>query len=198
MRVGAPMDRLATNIIGPVPTTPRGNRYVLIVTDYFSNWIEVLPIPDQTAETTAEVILNEVIGWYGCPLDIYSDQGPNYRSELFTELCRLLEIRKTRSSARNPKCNGKVERFNKTLVRMVRANLKGQQREWDRNLGCLAAAYRASPHEATGFTPNLLIMGREVRVPAEVMFGYSTKGEDILWTICRLVETPNAVCAWCC
>ena len=138
MRVGAPMDRLATDILGPLPTTPQGNRYVLIVTDYFSNWVEVLPIPDQTAETTAEVILNEVIGRYGCPLDIHSDQGPNYRSELFTELCRLLEIRKTRSSARNPKCNGKVERFNKTLVRMVRAYLKGQQREWDQNLGCLA------------------------------------------------------------
>ena len=179
MRVGAPMDRLATDILGPLPTTPRGNRYVLIVTDYFSNWVEVLPIPDQTAETTAEVILNEVISRYGCPLDIHSDQGPNYRSELFTELCRLLEIRKTRSSARNPKCNGKVERFNKTLVRMVRAYLKGQQREWDRNLGCLAAAYRASPHEATGFTPNLLMMGREVRVPAEVMFGSSTKGEEM-------------------
>ena len=78
MRIGAPMDRLATDILGPLPTTPRGNRYVLIVTDYFSNWVEVLPIPDQTAETTAEVILNEVIGRYGCPLDIHSDQGPNY------------------------------------------------------------------------------------------------------------------------
>ena len=90
MRVDAPKDRLATDILGPLPTTPRGNRYVLIVTDYFSNWVEVLPIPDQTAETTA----NEVIGRYGCPLDIHSDQGLNYRSELFTELCRLLEIRK--------------------------------------------------------------------------------------------------------
>lgn len=179
MRVGAPMDRLATDILGPFPTSSRGNKYVLIVTDYFTNWVEILAVPDQTAITCAERILDEVISRFGCPLDLHSDQGPNYRSAIFAELCRLLEIRKTRTSARNPRCNGKVERFNKTLVRMIRAYLKGQQREWDRHLGCLAAAYRASPHEATGMTPNLLMMGREVRLPAEVMFGSTTQEGEI-------------------
>ena len=113
MKVGAPMDRLATDIFGPLPLTARGNRYVLIVTD---------------------IILNEVISRYGCPLDIHSDHGSKYRSNLFRELCNLLEIRKTQTTARNLKYNGKVEKFNKTFVRMVRAYLKGQQREWDRNL----------------------------------------------------------------
>ena len=80
---------------------------------------------------------------------------------------------------RNPKCNGKVERFNKTLVRMIRAYLKGEQREWDRNLGCLAAAYRATPHEAIGLTPNLLMLGREARLPAEVMFGSTCQEGEI-------------------
>ena len=173
------MDRLATDILGPLPTTPRGNRYVLVVTDYFTNWVEIFAVPDQTAVTCAERILNDVIARYGCPLDLHSDQGPNYRSNIFQELCRLLEIRKTRTSARNPRCNGKVERFNKTLVRLIRAYLRGQQREWDRNLGCLAAAYRATPHESTGLTPNLLMLGREVRLPAEVMFGSTTSEGDL-------------------
>ena len=179
MRVGAPLDRLATDILGPFPATPRGNRFVLLVTDYFTNWIEILPVPDQTAVTCAEKILNEVISRFGCPLDMHSDQGSNYRSQIFKELCRLLEIRKTQTSARNPKCNGKVERFNKTLVRMIRSYLRGQQREWDRNLGCLAAAYRSTPHEATGLTPNLLMLGREVRLPGEVMFGSTMRDGDI-------------------
>ena len=76
-------------------------------------------------------------------------------------------------------CNGKVERFNKTLVRMIRAFLKGQQREWDQNLGCLAAAYRATPHETTGLTPNLMMLGREARLPAEIMFGSGSYEGDI-------------------
>ena len=179
MRVGYPMDRLATDILGPLPLTERGNRYILVVTDYFTNWVEIFAVPDQTAVTCAEKILNEVISRFGCPLDLHSDQGSNYRSLIFKEMCRLLEIRKTRTSPRNPKCNGKVERFNKTLVRMIRAYLKGEQREWDRNLGCLAAAYRATPHEATGLTPNLLMLGREARLPAEVMFGSTCQEGEI-------------------
>ena len=64
---------------------------------------------------------------------------------------------------------------------MIKAYLKGEQTGWDRNLGCLAAAYRASMHESTGMTPNLLMLGREVRLPSEIVFGSGTTraGEQI-------------------
>ena len=169
MRVGAPMDRLATDILGPLPLTPRGNRYIMVVSDYFSNWVEILPIPDQSGATCANKILDEVISRYGCPIDIHSDQGSNYRSEIFTELCKLLEVRKTRTSPKNPKCNGKVERFNRTLIHMIRAYLRDEQEDWDLHLGCLAGAYRATPHEVTKMTPNLMMLGREVRLPTEIL-----------------------------
>ena len=57
------------------------------------------------------------------------------------------------------------------LLRMIKAYLRGEQTDWDRYLGCLAGAYRATIQESTGLTPNLLMLGREVRLPAEVMFG---------------------------
>jgi transposase InsO family protein len=184
MRVGAPMDRLSTDVFGPLPATTRGNHYILVVIDAFTRWVEIFPIPDQTAETTANVILNEVISRYGCPLDIHSDQGRNYESNIFKELCRMLEIRKTRTSPRHPQCNGQAERFNKTMIRMIRAYIRGEQRNWDLHLGCLAAAYRATSNESTGFTPNKLMLGREVRLPGEVVFGskdqpLSTHGEYV-------------------
>ena len=181
MPVGAPLDRLATDILDPLPETPRGNRFILVVSDSSTKWVEIFAVPKFTAVTCAEKMLNEVIGRFGCPYDIHSDQGRNYESHIFAELCHLLEIRKTRTTPGNPRCNGQVERFNRTLVRMIKAYLKGQQREWDRNLGCLAAAYRATPHESTGMTPNLLMLGREVRLPAEVIVGSSTchPGEEV-------------------
>ena len=120
------------------------------------------------------MLLNEVISRFACPLDLHSDLGPNYRSTIFKELCRLIEIRKTYTKTRNPRCNGKVERYSKTLIRMIRAYLKGQQREWNRHTGCLAAAYRATPHESNGLTANMLMLGREVRLPGEVLFGSTT------------------------
>ena len=106
-------------------------------------------------------------------LSIYSDQGGNYESRLFSELCELMGIWKTRTSTRNPKCNGQTEHFNKTLVQMIMSYLKDQE-DWDLNLGCLASAYRTSPNETTGFTPNLLMLGKEVRLSAEIVFGSAT------------------------
>ena len=88
---------------------------------------------------------------------------------------------KNRTSVRNPRENGQAERFNRTLLRMIKAYLCGEQTEWDLHLGCLAGAYRATPNESTRLTPNLLTMGREVRLPAELVFGSTTTydGEEI-------------------
>ena len=161
MLVGAPLDRLATDILGPFPESTKGNKYILAMTDCFTKWVEIYAIPNQSAITCAEVILDEFIGQYGCLYNIHSDQGRNYESTVFTELCRLLEIRKTQTSPYNPHCNGQVEGFNQTLDSMITSFLKGKQREWDRNLGSLAGAYHATVHESTGMTPNLHMFGKE-------------------------------------
>ena len=59
----------------------------------------------------------------------------------------------------------------KTLVSMIRAYSKGNLSDWDRNLNYLSAAYRATPNATTGFTPNFLMLGREVKAPIEVSLG---------------------------
>jgi transposase InsO family protein len=174
MQTGAPFDRLTTDFLGPFPETPRGNKHILVVTDTFTKWVEIFATTDQSAKTTARIILNEVIARYGCPYDLLSDQGRNYESSIFTELCKLLEIRKLRTSVANPQCNGQAERFNRTLLSMIKSYLWGQQTSWDENLGCLAGAYRMTPHESTTQTPNFLMMGREVRVPVEILAGSKT------------------------
>ena len=92
MPVGVLLDRLSTDILGPFAESTQGNKYVLAVTNYFIQWVETCAIPDQTAVTCVGVILNEVIARFGCPYDIHSDQGCNYESAIFSELCHLLEI----------------------------------------------------------------------------------------------------------
>lgn len=92
MLVGAPMDRLSIDIIGPLPMTPSKNRYILTVTDHFTNWAEAFGIPDQTALTVSQKLFNEVLSRLGCPTSIHSDQGTNFESQLFHEMCQLLPI----------------------------------------------------------------------------------------------------------
>ena len=68
------MERVATDIAGPFPLTSRGNKYLLVVQDYFTKWVEVFALPDQQAETVAEKLL-EVVTRFGCPMELHSDQG---------------------------------------------------------------------------------------------------------------------------
>ena len=170
MQVGAPLDRIGTDLLGPLPLTPRGNRHILVVQDYFTKWVEIYPVPDATAETCAHYILNHFVARFGIPYSIHSDQGRSYEADLMYQLCDLLGMKKTRTSPRHPACNGMVERFNQTVIKMIRAFIDGKQNNWDLYLGCLAGAYRSSLHESTGYTPNMLMLGREVRIPVDLLF----------------------------
>jgi len=169
MRVGAPMDRWAIDILGPLPVTSRNNRYVMVVTDAFSKWTEAFALPDQTAETCTNCLVQEMICRFGSPLDLLCDQGRNWESQIFKELCKLLNIRKLRTTPRHPMGNGQVERYNKTLIPMIRPYLKGDQTTWDLNLALLTAAYRATVHDTTNYTPNMLMLGREVHLPGNIL-----------------------------
>jgi hypothetical protein len=78
MPMEAPLYRMGTYLLGPLPVTPRGNKYILTITDYFTKWVEIVAVPDQTAVTCAQIMLNEVVCRFGCPLAIHSDQGRNF------------------------------------------------------------------------------------------------------------------------
>lgn len=128
----------------------------IVVIDHFTKWVEAIPMPDQTAPTCAHHIL-QVVCQFCCPLASLSDEGWCYESNLLKEFCYVLEIKKTRRSPLNSRCNGLTERFNRILVQMIKSYLKGEQSKWDKNRHFITAAYRATPRDSTGFTPNLLI-----------------------------------------
>lgn len=172
LAAGAPWDTLAIDYMGPFPETPRGNRYIMVLTDHFTKYVEIIAVPNQHAEECANKIVNDFVARWGAPLTIHSDQGPTFESKVFKKMCQILGVRKTRSSPRNPKGNGQTERFNRTLLRMIRAFLTGEQEDWDLYLGCLACAYRATPNETTRLSPNLLALGREIRLPSDLVYNY--------------------------
>ena len=155
------MDRVATDIVGPFPVTKNGNRYIVVIGDYFTKWMEAYAIPDFSAGTVAKKIVFEFFSRFGIPLDLHTDQGRNYESQLFSELCRLLEINKTRSSPYHPSSNGMIERFNATLLNMIAIHVDKHQRNWDENLALLTSAYRTCTHDSTGYSPNMLMLGRD-------------------------------------
>ncbi|GBN05205.1 hypothetical protein AVEN_143034-1 [Araneus ventricosus] len=101
---------MTLDILGPLPVTSKDNRYVLVLMDYFTKWPEAIPIPDQEASTVAEELVRAWISRYRVPMILLSDKGTNFNSALFTALCRLLGILKTRTTALYPASDGMVER----------------------------------------------------------------------------------------
>ena len=117
------------DILGPLPQTPRGNKFIFVVTDYFTKWTESYAIPKQEASTVAKKLVSEFVCRFGVPHEIHSDQGSNFESKVMTEVCKLLDIDKTRTTSLHPQSDGEVERFNRTLVEMLRGKLKDSQED---------------------------------------------------------------------
>jgi transposase InsO family protein len=109
------MERIAIDVLGPLPKTDSGNQYILIAQDYFTKWPEAFALPDQQAVTVAEVLVNQFFTRFGVPMELHSDQGRNFESETLREVCRLLAINKARRTPYHPQSDEIMERFNKTI-----------------------------------------------------------------------------------
>ncbi|XP_013381256.1 uncharacterized protein LOC106152279 [Lingula anatina] len=166
----SPMERVHIDFMGPLPRTTQGNEHCLVMVDQFTKWVECVPLPSQKAEVTAKAAIDSFFSRFGYPLQIFSDQGRNFESTLFTALCRALHIHKARTTPYRPSANGQVERYNRTIMEAVRCFVGKQQHEWDRYIQQIAGALRSSVNRDTGFTPNMLMLGREVNTPAQLMF----------------------------
>ena len=169
--VGAPLERMAMDVMGPFPVTTRGNRYILCIGDYFSKWVTAIALPNQEASTIATALIENVFTIFGLPNTIHSDLGTNFQSQLMTELCELLDIEKTRSSRYKPTSNGFIERINRTIQSMLARYVSENQTDWDVHLQYVMLAYRSSTQETTGFSPNELMLGRNVKLPVDIIYG---------------------------
>ena len=173
---GRPWQKVAVDLVGPFPVTPRGNRWILVLADHFTRWHDALPIPDATAPTVATTLDERVFSYMGLPEQIHTDQGVQFQSQLMAELCTLWGVEKTHTTPYHPQSNGIVERNNRTLGDALRTLLlrRGPE-EWDLLLPQIMRAFRATPHSATKETPNALMLGRELRLPDQLMINPPTR-----------------------
>ena len=167
--VGEPMERVEIDIFGPLPLSKNGNRFILVMTDMFTKWTEAVTIPNQESVTVSKAFIDNFICKFGAPLQLHSDQGRNFESELFKEICSHLGIDKTRTTSFRPQSNGGVERFNRTLAAMLSVYCEKNQNTWDDFLQPVMMAYRSSVHKSTLKTPNSMVFGREITLPLQAV-----------------------------
>ena len=166
---GEPMERIAIDVMGPLPETERGNKFIVVIGDYFTKWTEAYATKNHKAETIAKIVVEEFIGRFGIPGIIHTDQGRDFEGHLIRDMCKLLDIEKTRTTPWHPQSDGMIERFNRTLETLLRQSITEDQRNWDLQTPLCCMAYRASVHETTRKTPNYLMLGRELPMPSHLL-----------------------------
>ena len=194
---GFPWERIAMDIVPNLPLTSRGNRHLLVVIDYFSKWAEAFPMPDMKASTIADILLSEIVARYGAPLSLHTDQGRNVDGRLIHEVCDLLQIRKTRTTAYHPASDGLVERLNQTLEHVIAHYVGSCHDDWDVHLPKALMAYRSAVQSSTGYTPHYTLFGREMRLPSDLVYGSSdvpsAAAPSSLWTLRKRLEDAHSL-----
>jgi transposase InsO family protein len=134
------------------------------------------------AITVAQGFIGEYISLYGLPRQIHTDRGSQFTSLLFKNICEIFRIDKTQTTAFHPQSDGLVERFNRTIEDMLSKAVRRDQRNWDEILPLLMLAYRSSEHESIGFTPCMMMFGREAELPVDLLYGLPPKQQPCTHT----------------
>jgi hypothetical protein len=167
-------EMIGIDVVGPLPQTGKGNKYIIVAIDYGSKWCEAKAVHDFTALTTAKFLVDQLICRFGIPSKILSDQGRNFESKLIDELCKSLKIKKLRSSPYHPACNGEVERQNKSLKSMLSCYVNNNHNNWDQFLQPVVFAYNTAIHGTTGISPFEMVFGKQERSISDISFSSKT------------------------
>ena len=166
--VGEPFERIAMDIVGPLPRSKSGHKYILVLCDYATKYPEAIPLRKFTAPAIAEQLI-EIISRHGVLKEILTDQGSNFMSALLQELYQMLGVKSIRTTPYHPQTDGLVERFNQTLKQMLRKVIDREGRDWNKWVPYVLFAFREAPQASTGFSPFELVYGRDVRGPLDVL-----------------------------
>ena len=149
--VGAPLDLVTMDILSGLPTAIDGSKYILVLVDAFTKWVEAYPLPDQEAHTCMRAAYDGFFSRFGFHLQLHSDQCRNFESLLVKELCSLTGVYKTRTTPFHPRSDGLTERANRTLLHMLRCTSQDNPQDWPARLHSVLSAYRMTKHSVHGY-----------------------------------------------
>ena len=146
-------------------------KWIFTMVCRFTKLVVAIPLRNATSPEIAKGFVNYWVLKFGVPEKVLSDRGANLiQSELMKEVYAVLGIKKVNTTAYKPQGNGKVERMIRSLVTVLKKLVYDNPTNWAKKLACAVFAVNSSINSSTGFTPNLLFLGRECRSPQDLVF----------------------------
>lgn len=162
---GIAFDKVAMDIVGPLPRTKRGNEYILTIQDQLTKFCLAFPISNATSITIADTMVKYYISIFGAPRSILTDQGRNFLSNLIKRVAKRFKIKRIRTTAFHPQSNGSLERSHHALGEYLKQYVD-KKFEWDEWVELAIFNYNTSVHEGTKHTPYELVFGKLARTPS--------------------------------
>ena len=163
-----PNNRVHIDLMGPLKTSENGNKYIMVMTDAFTKWVELAAITDKTATTIGQQFFEKWICRFAAPLCIITDQGKEFNNKILKEICDLWNIDKRRTSPFHPQTNSSAESYNRSLLKYLRALLLDTDHttlDWENLLTSAAFAYNYHIHKSTKESPFFLTYLHDPRLP---------------------------------
>ena len=161
-----PNQRIHADLFGDLKTTNKNNKYILVMTDAFTKYVELVALPNKEADTVADAMFAHWLCRYGIPMEVITDQGKEFCNKLSDELWKLMEMKHGRTSAYHPQCNSQVEVANKTIAKYLKSVVDRTTLDWEIYLAPLMFSYNTSFHRTIQTSPYFLTFGQVARQPA--------------------------------
>jgi len=157
-----PFKGWALDVIGEIkPKSLKGHRYILVGVDYFTKWVEAIPLPDVTQEVVIKFSQKYIIHRFGIPETITMDQGSVFTGQKMVKFADDTSYKLLTSTPYYAQANGQVEAANKNIISIIKKKTKEKPKNWHEVLGEALWACRTSPKESTNTTPFRLTFGHD-------------------------------------
>lgn len=164
-----PFTGWALDVIGEIkPASSKQQRYILVGIDYFTKWVEAVPLPNVNQEAMIDFVQDHILCRFGIPETITTDQGSVFTGRKMQEFAQEVGFKLLTSTPYYAQANGQVEAANKVIIGLIKKHIGNKPRNWHKTLNQALWACRTSPKEATGTTPFRLVYGHDAVLPTEI------------------------------